>query len=246
MFENKRIFNFQRLDLIKSIGWFWGIMLLVNIFFYIMNLRYYPSMSIGLSNGFNGTTMLSVAGFNLMPIIIYFISHSFETHYESFPISISFSTTRRDYYKSVILSNITVAISFALILTILLKVDPLIIRAIGRIPMMDFGIFNTSIDSIIYIIFSLVLSFSTVQSIINLVVVLSYKFGYKIWVCFGVGVFILTAIFGNKSSLWSMFDELFTTRVSTLHLITLGGIIISSYLLGYVIIINTNIKNKIS
>lgn len=244
----KRATKFLIIDLKQSILWFWGVVLLLNIISYSL-MSIYGFTFFGISSQIrNGTTssltMTTVAAGNLMPIIIYFIAYSYEMYYQNYRIALGFSITRKDFYKSLILRNISTALIFALIQSTLMKLDIYIVSKLGATPKVEYEIFNTSIDNIIFIMISLLLIFLTITSIFNLIVALNYKFGFKLWIFLGFVIFLTTSFMGPY--IFEMFDGLFTTRISTLHLITLGGIMIFSYLLGYLIIINTNIKNKIS
>lgn len=244
----KRANRFLNIDMKQSVLWFWGTMLLINIISYtlmsIYGLTFFAisgQISIGTETSFS---VLTVAAANLMPIIIYFIAYSYEMYYQSFPVALAFSVTRKEFFKSLIIRNISTAFIFATIQSILMKLDIYIVSKLGPTPKVDFGIFNTSSDNIIYIMLSLFVAFLAFTSITNLLAALNYRFGFKLWIFYGF-IISLTIAFAGPSIL-EMFYELFTTRINTLQLVILGVIMIVCYSIGYTIVSNTNIKNKIS
>lgn len=243
----KRANRFIGLDLVKSVGVFWIVIIIVSIASYIGNFalkNVYIGLSYGLHDGSLGIKTISVAAANIMPIIIYFIAYIYAMYYENFPVALAFSITRKDFYKSLIICNVLIAFIFALVQSILLKIDIKIINSIGRNPYLDFGIYNTSLDKLFYIIFSLFIVFAVLISILNLLAALNYRFGFKLWIVIGIVFFLSAAFIGASISMF--FEELFTTRIDTLQLVILGVIMIFSYSIGYIIVTNTNIKNKIS
>jgi len=248
----KRAIKFQNLDLKKSIGWFWAVMLIINIISYILNYIY-ENAFFGVSYEFNNGTetfvsIISVAAANLMPIIIYFIIYCYEMYYQSLPIALSFSVTRKEFYKSVIIDNVLNVFIFALIQSILMKIDLYILNFLGDNPKLDYGIFDTGADNILYMIFALCVCFLAFISLANLLGALNYRFGYKLWIFlwifFGLIFSLSTTFVGTY--IWAMFDTLFTTRIGVLQLIKLGIIILTNYSIGYIIVSNINIKNKVS
>jgi len=164
-------------------------------------------------------------------------------YYYYFPIAIGFSITRKDFYKSVVINNIGVTFLFSVIQSILMKLDVGIINSIERNPMVDFGIFNISTDNLIFIMFSLLILFLSITSMLNLLASLNYKFGFKLWIAIGVVFSLTTAFIGTP--FWGFINKIFTWRIDTLQLIILGFTIIACNLTAYMVISNTNIKNKI-
>ena len=244
----RRTNRFLNIDMKQSVLWFWGTMLLINIISYlIMSIYGFTFFGISGQISFGTTTsltMITVAAANLMPIVIYFGAYSYEMYYQSFPVALAFSITRKEFYKALILRNISTALIFALIQSTLMKLDIYIVSKLGGSPSIDFGMFNTSSDSIIFIMISLLLAFLTFTSTTNLLAALNYRFGLKLWIGIGV-VFSLSTVFIG-ASFWKLFNELFTTRINSLQLVKLGVIMVVCYSIGYIIVTNTNIKNKIS
>lgn len=245
----KRAVKFQIKDARMSIIAFWVVILTVNIAFYLMNLYGKTNFNVGMSTGQNGIVLLSVVGSNLMAITVYFVVYSFVTYYESFPIVIGFSLTRKDFYKSLIARNFLVAFLFALIQGILLKIDPLIVKAIGREPLFDFSFFNIQTDSIIFIIFSLFIGNLVFVSAVNVLAALNYRVGFKLWIILGAIASLLMFtrvgnIIGNTTLDFAW--KVLNTRIDLLQLLKLVLIIVICNILGYFITINTNIKDKLA
>ncbi len=243
----KRIIRFQNKDAKKSIIYFWMVILIADIAYYIINLYGGASFHIGISGKLDGIRVVSVVGANLMAIMVYFIVYSYEMYYETFPIAISFSVTRKDFFKSVIVNNFLVALLFALIQGILLKIDPILVRVIGREPMLDFAFFNASADNTIFIVFSLFMVSLAFVSVVNALAALNYRFGFRIWIVLGIIVFssMLTktgSIIVNTivDFAWKMLG----TRMDLLQFIKFLAITVIGYILGYFFTINSNIKEK--
>ncbi len=240
----KRATKFQNLDAKNPTIVFWLVVLIVDIAFYILNLYGGSEFRVGMSTSLNGITAFSVVGANIIPIIVYFIAYSYEMYYETFPIAISFSVTRKDFFKSLVMNNILVAFIFALIQGTLLKIDHIFVNAIGREPLIDFALFNTNTDSIIFIAFSLLVGFLVFVSVTNIIAALNYTFGFKIWIVFGIVFFFFTT---NRIGMIivNSIESLLITRIDLFQLLKLGIIITICYVLGYLLTIRTNIKNKV-
>lgn len=242
----KRSIKFQNTNTKKSLIKFWVMIIIVDILFYILNW-YNSGITFGMSRStLNRRPDLSVTGANLMLIVIFLIVYSYKMYYERFPITLSFNITRRDFYKSLVVDNIFVAFIFTIIQSILLKIDPVLVRLIGRRPLYDFTVFNTKIDNIFFIMFSIFIGILTIISIWNLIALLNYKFGGKIWIIF----IILNGIISKKlsglggSKTYSI-GEILDSRVDLYQFLKLGTIIGICYALIYIIIKRTNIKHKV-
>lgn len=243
----KRAVKCQNLDAKKSFGWFWGTMLLVDILSYVLN-RFYSNIFDGFAFGINltdGTNFkaTSIAGANLWPIVIFFIVYSYVTYYEFFPIALSFSVTRKDFFKSVVLDNIKVTSIFATIQSILMKLDRYAIRSLNKTPIVDFKIFNTETDNIIIMIFSLFIAFIAITSFCNFLAAINYKYGYKVWIVIGV-ISTFTAMFMGSTFL-SIVDWVFTTRVNIMQFFILILLTALMYVIGNFMTRSINIKSKL-
>lgn len=241
----KRAMKFQRIDFLKGVGVFWLVMLVLNIASYLVN-HYFGEGTIfyGIHNFSSGSlSTMSIAGANMWPAFIFFIVYCYEMYYEYFPIAVSFSTTRKDFYKSIIVDNLLVTLVFAIIQGILMKVDILAIKALGFIPLTDFGIFNTENDSLIFIILSLFAVFLFVASIMNLLALLNYKIGWKLWIIVGIVVSLFVGV--GITFIFGVLDQIMTIRIDLIQLIVLMIPIILCYAAGFMVVKNTNIKNRI-
>lgn len=210
-----------------------------------MNLYGGINFHVGMSSELNGITTLSIVGSNIVPITVYFIVYCYEMYYETFPIAISFSVTRKDFFKSLLINNILTTFIFALIQGILLKIDPIFVNAIGRETLTDFALFNTNTDNITFIIFSLFIGFLTFISLTNIIAALNYKFGFKIWIVFGIVFYFFTT---NRIGMIIVksIESILMTRMDLHQLLKLGIIITICYAFGYLLTINTIIKNKVA
>lgn len=238
----KRAIRFQNYNLIKSLLSFWGVLLIVNIF--AGTLIIYSDTIKGPLIIQNDTTSMTAS--NIMPILIFFIIYGILMYHEDFALALSFGVTRKDFYKSVLVNNIFVVFSFAIIQTTLQMIEKFAVRFFDYNLMVEFGLFNTSTDNVFYIIFSLSMIFLTFVSITNLLGVLQYRFGYKFWLGFGVVVFL-----GSNNNMFFIkamggFSHIYKwtwSNFNNLTLFLLGFIIvIISYALGYIFIRKTNIK----
>lgn len=241
----KRALKFQRLDLLKTIGTFWAVMLLLDTASYIVNSIFGEgTIFYGIHNVTSqGLTLMSITAANIWPVFIFFIVYSYEMYYEYFPIAVSFSITRRDFYKSTIIYNLVVVLIFAVIQGVLIKLDIKLMQSLGRTPMVEFGIFNTRTDNILIIILSLFTIFLSLTALMNLLAAFNYKFGWKLWIAFGL-IFSLSTVFIG-TSLVGFINYLMTSQFDFIQFIILAIIITASYAIGHFMIINTNIKNRI-
>jgi hypothetical protein len=184
----KRIFKFQNRDLKKSIGAFWLIILMVNVLSSILSISYNGNIIYGLNA--KGGEAISFIGANMMSIFIYIIIYGIIMYYEDFALALSFGVTRKDFYKSAIVNNILVALISGTIQGGLHLIEKNFFEIPGHKLMTEFGIFNTATDNILFVVLSLSVLFLTLLSISNLLGVLQYRFGYKLWIGVGIVAFL--------------------------------------------------------
>ena len=247
MDSTKRIFRFQKRDLIKSVGIFWLVIFQINIISYILTSKLGSNVRIGLSVSDNN--LLSMAGSNMVTIFIFFMVYGIVMYHESFALALSFGITRKDFYKSVIVNNFMVAMIFAIIQGLLQLMDKNIVESLGFNPMMEFGIFNTSKDIIFIIILALFALFLIFGSISNLFGVLQYKFGYRLWIGLGI-VGLLGLVVENNFHLTTSLFKVFTgiyhwleSIFNNLAILPLGLFVMAvTYSLGFLIIRKIDIK----
>ncbi len=184
----KRQIKFQVIDTKNAFITFWSIIILVNLFLYVINgIADFGSAGVSFSASFNGSQeeFISVASVHVISIIIFIIVSSMVMYYETFPIAIGFSTTRKDFYIGVVVHNIILSLSMAIIQGGLMKLDGFIIEAIGRNPLYEQLMFNTKEDSLLYIILMLFIIFLFCTSLFNLLGAALYRFTWKLWLVIG-------------------------------------------------------------
>lgn len=243
MDSTKRAIKYQYKESKNGILKFWLVMIAVIIFGFFMNK--YTDVKVGV-NGFeeimNGS--LSIMMVNFLPIIIYLSVYSYEMYYKQFPLALAFSITRKDFYKSMVINNIGIAFIFALIQSVLLKIDPMLVKAAGRRPIYDVKVFSLEYDSLIFIVVSLFIAFITFMTLWNLIAVLNYKLGPILWIGIGVISFVTTLFMG-----FNIFDLIFpgkwlNARLDLQQSFIMLGINLVMYIIIYFTLINTNIKRS--
>lgn len=242
MESTKRALKFQFNESKFSIFKFWVVILIVDLFAVFMTK--YTSVSIGINEG-GGGQLFSLFGMNILPIIIYLMVYNYELYYKNFSIALSFSVIRKEFFISMIANNVIVAFVFAVIQSILMKVDPMLVRFVGRTPIYDFKAFNIQTDSVIFIILYLFIAFMLYITIWNLIAVLNYKFGARLWIALVVITLLPQSII--KTNLVSDFilpGDWLNVRIAPLQFIVFSIITILIYTVIYFIIQNTNIQNK--
>lgn len=242
MESTKRALKFQFNESKGSISKFWAVILIVDIF--ALYMTKYTNVSIGISQG-GGGQLFSLFGMNILPIIIYLMVYNYELYYKNFPIALSFSVIRKDFFKSMIVNNVVVAFIFAVIQSILIKIDPILVQFIGREPIYDFKVFNIQTDSLVFIIVYLFIAFLLLSTIWNLIAILNYKFGARLWIVLGVISVLIPPIQRRYIRNNLLFPaDLLNVRIDLLQFTIFSIIIILLYIAIYFITINTNIKNK--
>lgn len=245
----KRTLKYQYKDSKVSLFKFWIIILAVNIFIFIMNKISGPHSSTGLvvNSGTVGITLVSVAGVNLMALIVYLIVYNYENFYKGFPIAISFSVTRKDFALSLIAKTLFIIVISSIIQALLLLIDPIIVELAGKEIMHEYMIFNTKTDNVIYIAFALFILFLSFSSIWNLIASLNYRFGYKMWIVYFalyIMVISISPLRSIASNIWVFLGKMFIARIDGIQFLKLSFLIIFSQIIGYFNIVNTNIKHK--
>jgi hypothetical protein len=248
----KRQIRYQLMDSKRAFIMFWGIVILVNILFYILNATSGSNTTFG-SGSFittvdaNGemisTRFLNVAGGNILAIAIFLIVYCIVMYYESFPTAIGFSSTRKNFYLGVVVHNIILCFTMAVVEGILLKLDRYIIRAIGELPLNTFLMFDLENNNILFIIAVLFLVFLLVCSVFNFLGVVLYKFGYKFWIGFAIVSIVLSNIVVDKPILKGTVDFLsgYNGFASFFIKVLIEGVIL--YGLGWMFIRHRSIRS---
>lgn len=246
MEATKRAMKFHKYSMKKAMLGFWGSMLFIFLVICTFYIVLKPSADISLQIGphiKNGNQMSIIAA-NMMPISIFFIVYGILTYYEDFGLALSFSLTRKDFYRTVIVRNIVIVLIFSIIQTVLLLIEEKIANALGYNLLVDFGIFNTARDNILFIILLLFILFFTILSISNLIGVLQYRYRYKFWIGFGIASILLIAISSRITidffNIYKWLQLIF--RDSTIYV---TAIIFSciTYIIGYAFLRRAHINN---
>lgn len=98
-----RVFKFQLFNLKKAIGSFLLIILIVNVIGYSATIYYYPRVQFGI---YYNNQLASIAGATMIAIIIFLIVYGIIMYHENYRLALSFTATRKDFYKSTIIINI--------------------------------------------------------------------------------------------------------------------------------------------
>lgn len=244
----KRAIKYQILEAKGFLIGLWTILIIVDIAFYVLNGLGSPDyIHIGFSLGTTeGITYISVVGVNLMAILISLLVYSYTSNYESFPLAISLSMTRKEYFLSLIVDNIFVAFLCALIQAILFKIDPYFVKLVGKNPLYDFAYFNIQTDNIIYIIFILFTAFLSFMCFWNFISSINYKIGYKMWLIL-VGFNILVSILRIDlfENIFNAIGNVFLPRLTAFQILIILGAMIVTYGLNYLVVKRTDIKKRL-
>lgn len=249
METNKRLFRFLTYDHLKGLMIFWLVMTVVNIMAVIATSLANVNLVLGpmIRNG----EVITFAGANIFSLFIYFIVYGLIMYHESFSLTAGFGVTRKNFYLNVIVNNILIVLVSSVIQIILIKIDNYVVSRIGFNPMTDYGLFNIN-DSAILNILKLSFILLIFVSVMNLLGILQYRFGYKLWI--GVGLFIVfTSLANNPFSRFvgrsvSYFsDTNFSIDLSMWGsiqgLISIGIItIVLTYLIGFLLTRRVNVK----
>lgn len=245
----KRSIRYQLMESKKLLLGFWITIILVDIAFYIINYMLPHNIRIGFSiwTSVDSAPLTSVVGINLMGILITLIVYNYKSNYETFPLGISLSMTRKDYFLSFLIDNIFVVFICSILQGMLLKIDPTVIKMIDRAPLYDFIYFNTKTDNVFFIIFTLFILFLLFMSFWNLIASINYKFGYKMWLVF-IGANILISVFNLDfiPRAVESASKIFDTRLGVFQILIIIVSIIVYYVINYFIVSKTDIKKSIA
>ncbi len=211
---------------------------------------YFESISIGgIITGSGDNQLLSIFAINILPFIIFFLTNSMLIFSESLPISISYSLTRGNFFKSMIINSAIIAAIFSIIQGILFKIEPALIGRMGKTARDNFIIFNTWNDNVFVIILCLFVMIISFLAFINLLVGLNYKFGFRVWLI--VAGLILIGVLLNKglnvsfAPFLSYVNMLMSIKMRFTNLIIMGVIFLVSNIINYLIIKSISIKYEI-
>lgn len=241
----KRNLKFQFMESKSFILKFWLVILILDMLFIFFSYTGGKAVSIGISKSSAEIDLISILGVNLMIILISLVAYNYERNYGSFPLAVSLSMTRKEYYVSFLADNIFIALVFATIQGILMKIDPFFVKLIGRNPLYDLQYFNTKTDNVFYIILILFIIFLGFISFLSLVASLNYKIGPKMWLI-ALGIFIIFS-YSNIHTIIKIpkvIKDMFTSRLGASQFVVIFIGIFIFYVLNYLIVIRSNIKGK--
>jgi hypothetical protein len=242
----KRSIKYQFMESKSFILGFWSTVLIINVFFYVLNNMSSIDFRIGFSLGAEVNGAISVAGINIMIILISLLVYNFESNYESFPLAISLSMSRKNYFLSFLVDNVFIAFVFAIIQSLLLKIDPFLVKLIGKVPLNDFLYFNVETDNIFFITFTLFILFLLFISFWNFISSLNYKFGYKMWiVLIGLNIVLPILNLDILSQLVESAGNMLEFRFGAFQALTIILTTAVLYILNYFVVMRTNVKKKI-
>lgn len=245
----KRQIKYQVYDGKKPFIIFWIIIILVNIAFYALNVYFNTSFGvqsnkISFNVGMNvQESSVNVTAGNLIYIAIFFIVYNIIMYYESFPIAMGFSSSRKDFYLGAVIHNFIMALAMSVIQSILMKLDGRIITLIGKKPLYDQLIFNLRDDNILYIIFMLTMIFIVLSSLLNLLSVLIYKFGSVM----SIAIAILSIIIVNVNILLRAFlalgNFIFTKNNILIYIAKQLSFALVLYVLAWIIVRRLSVRS---
>lgn len=242
-----RAINLTNFSLKKGIIITWVLTLLFDLVTVLVNL-FFTDTSIGLVTGSGQTEQLSIVAINILPFIIFFITNSMIIFSESLPISISYGLTRKNFFIAMILNSLIISVIFAAVQGILFKMEPFIIDILGKTPRDNFVAFNLASDNVFFVIAILFLMIFAFISIVNLLVGLNSKYGFKIWLIF-IALFLILVLakrgLNINFGISEYIDFLIYGKSRRHILVILGSSAIISNLINYIIIRTSDIKYEI-
>ncbi|MFA5535775.1 MAG: hypothetical protein WDA53_01225 [Bacillota bacterium] len=237
----KRVIRFQNYNLVKSLGTFWLVVLLLNII--ASSFVAVRGMSAQIGPMVSDGSYTSFTGSNLLIIFIFFIIYGALMYHEDLAMALSCGVTRKDFYKGAIFSNIIVVLLLSSVQTTLLFIEKITARLLGYPLLTEFGMFNTSTDSYFLVAVILFVLFLALAAITNLIGILQFRWGYKFWIGFGVTlVIILNSAAAQPKD--SSRVAILLNYLSNINLMLLTGLVVALmfFTLGYFFIRKTGLS----
>ena len=230
MDTKKRVFRYLTYDQLKGVGIFWLVMTMINILATIVAFSTKSNLILGPM--LIDEQVITFAGSNIFSAYIFFIIYGIVMYYESFTLVGGFGVARKNFYLNVIVNNIIVVLLSSIIQIV--KIDNYAISKLGFEPMVDFGLFNMN-DNIILNILLLSFIFLVFVSMTNLLGVMQYRFGYKLWI--GLGIFLLVS-----QATINFIGRIFGSFMNIILDSNFELIILLAYSIGFIFIRSVNIK----
>lgn len=243
MEAKKRVLKLQVYNLKKAMLSLWSVILVINIFSYISTIYFYPSVQFGV---YLDDELVSITGFNLIIIAIFFIVYGIIMYHENFRLAFSFGSTRKDFYISVLVINSISALIFSTIQLLIQIIDKIVIKYVGLKPLFLDMHQNPVVNFILSVltIFGILL---IISAIINIVGILQYQFTYKFWIGLGITLivsFVLFRAWPIKLALKILDIYLFLSPIFRAYTIFIMTVFLSIpfYIIGYFLFRKTNVQ----
>lgn len=243
----KRAVKYQGKTGLVSVSRFWMVLFMVMALFSSLNYFDKGEFSVGMTTG---GPELSIVGSNVFVLAIYAIVLSFESYYRAFPLLVGLNVSRRNYFLSSLSQSALVVFCLALVQSLLFKLDPFLVKAVKKLPLHEFGAFNTQKDSIFIVMIAIFIAIFAIISIARLFAALSYRFGPLFWGTAFAVLILLPMVSGWVRSLFSrafaiFFGQLLLTRINGQNLAYLFMIILVFQGLAFAVTLLTDIKERV-
>jgi len=220
--------RFQYLDAKKPFLTFWGIIILVNVLGYFVNIKFGNTyVGIKINN------QLSVVWSNNISIGIFLIVSGILMYTETFNSAIEFGSTRKDFYKGSIIFYVLISLAMIIVQAILLQLESIFASIAG------FSVYLGGNFSLIKLFFIFLL----ICSVSNLLGTLIYKFNYWLWICSFIAILGFTLIEVLRNGIVKLF-YLIVVDSTLLFSINLAILSLICFLIGWLLIRKNDIKNK--
>jgi hypothetical protein len=247
----KRQLKFLVYDSKRQFIVFWIVVLLFNILGYYINYRTGDGGGFGMVHGqaielADGSSKViryvNVAAGNIIPAMIFLFIYNLMMYGENFTTAVGFSSTRKDFYRAVIANNIIICASMAVIETVLLKLDIVILRLLGISPLTKISYFDTQVVNILFVFFMIFLQALIFCALMNLLAVLTYKFTIKLWLIIGAVLIAVMYFYPTVSVIGKFLKITFYYggfMSFTIKILLISGIM---YLLGWIFVRRMDVR----
>jgi hypothetical protein len=245
----KRQVKFFIYDSKKQFITLWVVIILLDLMGYYLNYKYNAGFGISemiSQDSVNGeiitTKYANVAGANILPAMIFLVVYSLMQYGEGFSTAIGFSSTRKDFYRGVIVHNVIICAVMALIETVLLKLDVVILKLLEINPITKISYFDTKADNVIFIFLIIFLQALIFCAFMNLISVLTYKFAAKFWIAAGIVFLVLINMKAANFTLGKLISA--AVHYGSFMSFTIRFLLISiaMYILGWIFVRRMDVK----
>lgn len=219
----------------KSIFKFLITLALVNIFFYLITIKYHSQYEYELiyDNKIGHIVIL-----DLIIINIFMLASSFESYAQNFKLALNFGASRKEFYKSLLIINLISSFLLALVHSILQLIDIIMLEYIEMEPFIAFRLHDNPIINFIIIMISLLTSFLAIYGLYNIFAILQYRYNYGFWIVCGTLILFGSTIFGKRAAgLMLIMISIYNFLLPILNVYTIavmaGIIAVPLYIIGY-------------